>query len=106
MPDNNNTPKKDDDSFDFDFHGKLKGVEKKLEEFHHETLAEIKEFRRRFDKRYHLLYIFVAFIGLTLVWYAIWTIVSEIPVISNPYVAGVLGFAILLLLGKFFDRIV
>ncbi len=89
-----------------DYHAKLEHLEKRIEELHKEGLIELKSFRRKFDRRFHLLYIFLAFTGVTLVWYGLWTIISDIPVISNPYVAGAMGLAILLLLGRFFDRLV
>ena len=89
-----------------DYHARFTDLENQLEEFQREALLEIKEFRRKFDRRFHLLYTLIAFVGITLVWYAVWTIVSDIPIISNPYVAGALGLVILLLLGKFFDRLV
>lgn len=89
-----------------EYNAKLESLEKQLARFELEALLQLKEFRRKFDRRFHLLYTLIAFIGITLVWYAVWTIVSDIPIISNPYVAGALGLIILLLLGKFFDRLV
>ncbi len=87
-------------------HVRIEALEKQLETLEHEALVQLKEFRRKFDQRFHLLYIFTAFTGITLVWYALWAIISEIPIVNNPFVAGALGLAILLILGRFFDRLV
>ena len=103
MPDNVDKPI---ENTDVDYHARIDALEKQLENFEHEALVQLKEFRRKFDQRFHLVYIFVAFTGVTLVWYSLWTIISEIPIIENPYVAGGLGIIILLILGKFFDRLV
>ena len=103
MPDNID---KSRENTEVDYHARIDALEKQLENFEHEALVQIKEFRRKFDQRFHLVYIFAAFTGVILVWYALWTIISEIPIIENPYVAGGLGIAILLVLGKFFDRLV
>lgn len=101
-----NKPEKPKEQTEPDYHARIDSLEKQLESFEHEALVQLKEFRRKFDQRFHLVYIFFAFTGVTLVWYALWTIVSEIPIIANPYVAGGLGLLILLILGKFFDRLV
>ena len=61
-----------------DYHARFTDLENQLEEFQREALLEIKEFRRKFDRRFHLLYTLIAFVGITLVWYAVWTIVSDI----------------------------
>ena len=66
-----------------DHHTRFTDLENQLEEFQREALLEIKEFRRKFDRRFHLLYTLIAFVGIILVWYAVWTIVSDIPIISR-----------------------
>ncbi len=85
---------------------KLEHLEKRVDHFEQGAITEIKELRRKFDRKFHALYLLVTFIGIALVWYGLWTIISEIAIINNPYVACGLGFVILLLSGRLFDRLV
>lgn len=78
----------------------LKNIEKKLEQLHHVLLAEIKSFRNRFERKFSMLFLLVVFLGITLVWYGFWTIISDVPIISNPYVSLGVGLVILLVLGR------
>lgn len=84
----------------------LKILESRLEKLEKVAHGKAEKWRKNFDRRHHYIYIFIAFIGVTMVWYAVWTVVSELPILNNPWVAGGVGLAILLMLGKFFDRLV
>jgi hypothetical protein len=81
-------------------------LESPLQRLKQRLINKTQEWRKKFSRRHHYLYIFIAFIGVTMVWYAVWDIISETPIINNPWVAGGIGLAILLILGKFFDRLV
>jgi len=61
---------------------------------------------RKLKRRHKFLYVLCAFLGINLIWYSFWTLISDIPVINNPYVAGTLGILILFALGKFYDNLV
>ncbi len=89
-----------------DHHAKLAHLESRLEHLEHKLINKAHKIQRLLDKRFHYLYIFVAFVGVTMVWYAVWDIISETPFIHNHWVAGSIGLIVLLLLGKFFDRLV
>ena len=89
-----------------DHSAKLLHLEERLKKLEQKAIKKTHQWRYKFNKKHHFLYVFIAFIGLTMVWYAVWTIISDIPIINNPYVSGGLGLLILLILGKFFNRIV
>lgn len=77
-----------------------------VEKFNKKAEQEITTSVTKLKKRHKLIYILIAFLGVNLIWYSFWTLISEIPVINNPYVAGVLGVLILLAFSKFYDNLV
>lgn len=77
----------------------LEGLNKEVEQ---KTKASVNKLKRR----HKFLYVLIAFLGVNLIWYSFWTLISEIPVVNNPYVAGVLGIIILLAFSKFYDNLV
>ena len=59
---------------------------------------------RKLKRRHHAIFAFVVFIGAVFLWYGIWTIISEIPIISNPYIATILGIIILFATGMYYEN--
>jgi hypothetical protein len=75
-----------------------------IAEIEEKIADESKRIRNLLRRRYRMLYALVAFLGVSLLWYGMWTIISEWPIISNPYIASALGILILLVLGVFFKN--
>jgi hypothetical protein len=59
-----------------------------------------------FKLRHKILFAFLVFFAINLLWYGIWEIVSTIPILSNPYVAIILGGIILIGSGYFYENLI
>lgn len=61
----------------------------------------------RNDLKFHhkVIYALLVFLGLVLVWYGLWSIISIIPVLNKPFVALATGIIVLVLTGAFFKKI-
>jgi hypothetical protein len=84
----------------------LDSLRYRIEALEETAIKRARRKQRFFNKHYPLLYAFFAFIGVMLLWYGAWTIISVIPIISNPYVASGLGLVILLILGQFYNNLI
>mgnify|MGYP000001573173 CR=1 FL=1 len=59
---------------------------------------------KKLKRRHKALFALLVFIGAVFLWYGMWTIVSEIPIINNPYIATVLGLIILFATGMYYEN--
>jgi len=61
----------------------------------------------RSDLKFHhkVIYALLVFLGLVLVWYGLWSIISVIPILNKPFVALATGIAVLVLTGAFFREL-
>jgi hypothetical protein len=82
------------------------GVQGVFETIEQNIIKETNSWQRRLKRRHRMLYALFTFIGVMLLWYGFWTLISEIPILNNPYLASVLGFVILLVLHQFYDNMV
>jgi len=57
--------------------------------------------REHFIKSHHIIYTFVAGVGLIIFWYGIWEGLRLIPIIGNPLVAVLLGGVMVLVCGAY-----
>ncbi|MDT8285167.1 MAG: hypothetical protein RQ767_06535 [Thermovirgaceae bacterium] len=59
------------------------------------------------DLKFHhkVIYALLVFLGLVLVWYGLWSIISVIPLLNKPFVALATGITVLVLTGAFFREI-
>ena len=78
----------------------------KLKPIDHTISQDDKKFRRKLKRSHKIVYVLLTFIGVTMVWYSFWTIISEIPVLNNPYICGSIGIVILAILGQFYDNLI
>lgn len=64
--------------------------------------------RRKTMKKFKLhhkgLFVAIVFVGLVLLWYGVWDIISIIPIIKNPYIASGIGLFLLLVTGVYYDK--
>jgi hypothetical protein len=65
---------------------------------------ENKRFMRKLKRRHRIIFAMLVFIGAVFLWYGIWTIISEVPVINNPYISTILGMIILLATGMYYNN--
>ena len=66
--------------------------------------TENKRLMRKLKRRHRIIFAMLVFTGAVFLWYGIWTIISEVPVISNPYIATILGTIILLATGMYYNN--
>ena len=78
----------------------------KLEGFEHAVIKETHQFQRKLQRHHRMIYALLTFIGIVFLWYGVWTLISEIPGLDNPYLAIGIGLVILLVLGQFYDSMV
>lgn len=57
--------------------------------------------RENFIKTHHILYTFIAGVGLIVFWYGIWEGLRLIPVLGHPLVAILVGAAMVLVCGAY-----
>jgi len=63
------------------------------------------KFRCDLKMHHKVLYAFAVFLGLVLVWYGMWGVVTLIPFLKKPLVALVAGTVLLFLTGAFFREL-
>ncbi len=68
------------------------------------VIRENKRVMRELKLHHKMLFAFIVFFAAVLLWYGIWTIISDIPIINNPYVASVLGVFILVITGSYYSN--
>ena len=69
-------------------------------------LAKEKKYMNRFKLRHKIIFAFLVFFGINLVWYGMWMIISDIPVLNNPVIALILGVIILIATGFFYENLI
>ena len=69
-------------------------------------LEKEKRYVNSFKFRHKITFAFIVFFAINLLWYGMWTIVSDIPILSNPVVALVLGAIILISTGYFYENMI
>lgn len=57
---------------------------------------------KKFRIHHKILFSTIVFIGFVLIWYGVWTIISSIPILDNPYIATGLGMILLLATGMYY----
>ena len=62
-------------------------------------------FRNNLKFHHKVIYALMIFLGLVLVWYGLWSIISVIPVLNKPFVALAAGITVLALTGAFFKEL-
>jgi hypothetical protein len=65
-----------------------------------------KTYVSRFKVHHKISFAFVVFFAINLLWYGMWDIVSEIPILSNPFVALITGAIILIGTGYFYENLI
>lgn len=63
-----------------------------------------KQMMRRLKRRHRMAFASLVFIGVSFLWYGVWTIISDIPILSNPYIATVIGVIILVGTGMYYEN--
>ncbi|PIZ75664.1 hypothetical protein COY06_02830 [Candidatus Peregrinibacteria bacterium CG_4_10_14_0_2_um_filter_41_8] len=74
---------------------------KKMRTMWHHTAYNLLMKRERFVKSHHVVYTFVAGVGLIMFWYGIWEGLKRVPFFGDPIVAILLGALILLVCGAY-----
>ncbi len=77
---------------------------KRIENIEKIILEHNKKSIRNFKFHHKALFAAIVFIGVVFLWYGLWTIVSDIPILNNPYVAVGIGLALLFATGKYYNN--
>lgn len=77
---------------------------KRIEAVENVVFTDEQKVVKKFKFHHKVIFAFIVFLGAVLLWYGVWTIVSDIPIISNPYIATILGFIVLLATGAYYDN--
>ena len=56
--------------------------------------------------QHKIIFAFVVFFAINLVWYGMWDIISDLPILSNPIVAIITGSIILIVTGYFYENMI
>lgn len=56
--------------------------------------------------RHKITFAFLVFFAINLLWYGMWEIVSTLPILSNPYLALIIGGIILIGTGYFYENLI
>ncbi len=62
-------------------------------------------FHRQKKPVWYRVRLIAAAVGVILMWYGVWELLYTIPIIGQPLIALILGLAILIASGLFYDRI-
>jgi hypothetical protein len=63
-----------------------------------------KQMMRRLKRRHRMAFATLVFTGVSFLWYGVWTIISDIPILNNPYIATVIGVIILVGTGMYYEN--
>jgi len=63
-----------------------------------------KKIMRRLKRRHRMAFATLVFLGVSFLWYGAWTIISDIPILNNPYIATVIGVIILVGTGMYYEN--
>ena len=69
-------------------------------------LLKEKRYMSRAKIQHKLIFAFVVFFAINLVWYGMWDIISDLPILSNPIVAIITGSIILIVTGYFYENMI
>ena len=69
-------------------------------------LADVEKFQENFRIYHKVIYGVLVFFGVVLVWYGLWTVMPDIPGLKNPFIAMLVGMAILALTGTWYKKFV
>jgi hypothetical protein len=90
-----------------------KGSEKELHLVMHEAkeiiealVAKEKNQIKRFKIHHKIIFAFVVFFGINLLWYGMWTLVDDTPILHNPFIALISGAIILIVTGYFYENLI
>lgn len=59
---------------------------------------------KRLKRRHRMVFATLVFSGVAFLWYGVWTIISDIPILSNPYISTVLGVIILIATNMYYEN--
>ena len=79
-------------------------MDKRLEAVENIVFEGNKKMVRKFKFHHKAIFAFIVFVGAVFLWYGVWTIISDIAIVNNPYVATVIGLIILLATGMYYDN--
>ena len=82
-----------------------------------DTIKDVKNMLRKLNKkerdymddfkyRHKITFAFIVFFAINLVWYGMWTIVSDLPILRDPVVSLILGAIILIATGYFYENMI
>lgn len=77
--------------------------QRSTKDVYNKIVDDIWNARKDLKTRHKIIYITLAFVGLNLLWFGVWTLVKNIPILSNPLVSIPSGIALLMLTGKVKD---
>ena len=69
-------------------------------------ISKEKKHIEHFKTHHKIIFAFVIFFAINLMWYGMWDIVSQIPILNNPFVALFTGAAILIASGYFYENLI
>ena len=72
----------------------------------HKLEKKEKDYMNDFKYRHKITFAFIVFFAINLVWYGMWTIVSELPILRDPVISLVLGAIILIATGYFYENMI
>lgn len=104
MKKNNTSQEKNDDEINNDEN--LYEVVQEVKEIIETFLLKEKRYMSRAKIRHKIIFAFVVFFAINLVWYGMWDIISELPILSNPIVAIITGSIILIITGYFYENMI
>ena len=79
---------------------------KKFTVFAHKLEKKEKDYMNDFKYRHKITFAFIVFFGINLVWYGMWTIISELPILKDPVISLILGAIILIATGYFYENMI
>lgn len=79
---------------------------KELKDKLHELETKEKRYMDAFKYRHKITFAFIVFFAINLVWYGMWTIVSDLPLLKDPVISLILGAIILIGTGYFYENMV
>jgi len=67
-------------------------------------VADVEEFQEKLRLHHKVIYAALVFFGVVLIWYGLWTVIPDIPVVKNPLLAMPVGAVILAATGAWYRK--
>lgn len=88
----------------FNIAEELKSHYERIKNIEQQLVKNNKKIMKKFKLRHKIIFAAVVFFGAVLLWYGLWSLISEIPFLNNPFVSIGVGLGLLLGTGMYYDN--